>query len=313
MERGREYAQLDTKETYSATPGDDEPRQHKLTAAEQTATASDMMKRAVGYAKDGLAAASLAAIGEVHELKARGLSKSVAANLETVGTAGVIRDTNGNPTHLIFGDQNNSKAIDIDLKNETLNGKTAEELRKASVEQAKDYFNAQCDDMRIKDRDGQEIGPEARKATKELMGAILDGDKAALGEVSKNILKNPELTEKVRSAFEAIQRVGIVNVERDTAGNQHIGLVGLNEAPSINKDGKLEDGHYDYSNRTWNFSPAKNGDRSITNVRDFGLYTTTGEILNGMAKLSAKNQLPAEGAKNMKTLEQAIWTDRLNE
>lgn len=282
------------------------------TPAQQADFAAHLMKGDIVDAKGGLAHASEAALSEVNLMLQKGLMKNMAADLEKDGSAKVERDKDGNPTHLIFGDKDGSKSIDVDVNAGTVNNKNADQLHKESIAQAKEFNDAKFNDGRIKDLKGKEISPEARKALNELNKAMLDGDSEALSKAGKNILQNPALTQAVGKAMESMDPVGNLSFIKDEKGQPHIKVFGTFDELAINKDGKFETANYDYGRNQWKMSEAKEVDSKVKEAANFGLYQVNEEIASDVRYLEMTHKLPVDGRSNMKSLERADWGEVMN-
>jgi len=283
----------------------------KWTPAELADMAANVIKAEVDDYRKGMASASQDALSEVHKMTKSGLLQTMADDLQKDGSATVIRDKNGNPTHLIFNDKEGGKPIDIDITQDTINNKNEATLHQEAVKQAKEFVHAEFDDKRITDLDGKPISAEARDAAKRLMDAVLDGDKAAMSKVGKEILQNPELAKSVAAAFDSVGPLMGIKFDRDSSGDQHIRFAGTEENFSIDKNGSFEDAHFGGVYDQWDYKPAKNIDQSINNTSNFGLSAIKEDIQRDIDWLEFKHSLPADAERNMQALEEANWTDRL--
>lgn len=225
----------------------------------------------VDMARVGLKLASEQALAEVHKVLRDGLMKDTAKALEENSTVQVLRDKEGNPTHLLFDARFGSRAIDIDVKAETLNNKSIEELHKDAVSQAKEYSHAEFDDPRIRTEYDREITPQGRSLGKALKDAMFDGDKDAVGKIAKEILRDPDATAAAADALNAVDMHTNVMIIRDQKGRQYIKLDSLDGDLAVDKDGKFQKVSPNADGSGWRFSEAKDVDRDMNETAKMAL------------------------------------------
>ena len=183
-------------------------RLHQLSASQIEEANAKSLADKVNDIRSGNASAGGIALQEIHEMKDGNYLQGMARDLEQSGSAKVSYGKDGEVEHLIFNAKDGGAPIDIDVKGDKVNGRSADQLRVDSVQQSKEYLAASLADPKIKDSTGKPLSAETQEAAKQLMGALLDGNIDSLTKTAQDIMKNPQMAKDIESAY---RRISIPN------------------------------------------------------------------------------------------------------
>lgn len=289
----------------------DEPRTLNPLSPHEIAEANaSFLTKDVGDIQKGSAAASQAVLSEVHEMQLGGYLPEVAKEIEKSGNAKVVYGTNGELQHIVFNDADGKPPVDIDLQHESINGQSSEQLREASVRQAKDYIAAGLADPNMTDASGKPLSSEGQKVTNQLVGALLDGNSDTMTQAAQQIMKDPTLTKSVEDVLNRIQFPSTISFAKDEHGQPYIKANSLNEFQSmiIPASGPARAAEFDYTGKE---VPSASLDlkTAMRAASDWALTEDSSQIQSSQGYLSMVERLPKDGFTNMKHLE-AEYTSR---
>jgi len=184
----------------------------------------DLLNSDVEKFQKGDVGASLELLKDINYLDFNNGLDKLLTKMEDSGQVQVVKDDKGNPTHLIFNGDGTHADVDLNLKDGSINNESKFDLRDDAAKQAKEYLADKLADDRFrtdpthKTDDVVVPSPEGRKATTELMSALIDHDSAKLKELSQEILNDPALLGNVKSALSQLQE-STIKVGVDAKGN----------------------------------------------------------------------------------------------
>jgi hypothetical protein len=251
----------------------------------------------------GNAAASEAALREVLDMKNGGFLKEAAQDLKESGNTKFTYGANGDIEHIIFNSSDGKSPVDMDLQHEQINGKSSAQIREAEIKQAKEYFAAALSDPKMTDTSNRQLSPEGQAAAKNLMGALLDGDVAAMTKAGQQIMKNPEMAKTTQAVLDRIQGQGLITFQTDEKGQLYMKAnTGEGDAVIVPASGAASAASFDVWGKRDN-SQHPTLDTTLKSASAFSLTEASSQIDSAEGYLEMVDRLPADGYTNMKDLE----------
>jgi hypothetical protein len=278
-------------------------RGHQLSSSQiEDANAQTLTER-VNDIRRGTAQASESALLEVREMNAGNYLQGMAQKLQDSGSAKVSYGKDGEVEHLIFNGKDGGAPIDIDVKGDSINGRSAAQIKESSVQQSKEYVAASLADPKVTDSSGKPLSAETQEQANKLMGALLDGNVDNLTKTAQEIMKHPEMARTIESAFDRINVASPVSFGVDDKGHSMMQTnEGLLKSVIVPADGKA----YAVSTDAWGkaqFAKSADLQKTMTEVSDQEQYVNSDSIRSAQGYLKDVDRLPADGYTNMASLE----------
>jgi hypothetical protein len=264
--------------------------------------ASSLTENATKIQK-GNAAASEAALREVLNMKNGGYLKDVAQDLKESGNTKFTYGANGDVEHIIFNSSDGKSSVDMDLQHEEINGKSSAQIREAEIKQAKEYLGAALSDPKMTDASNRPLSPEDQAAAKELMGALLDGDVAAMTKAGQQIMKNPESAKSTQAVLDRIEGSRVIEFQTDEKGQLYMKANTPDfDAVIVPASGAASAADFDFWGKRDN-SQHPTLDTTLNSASAWSLTEASTQIDSSEGHLEMVDRLPADGYTNMKSLE----------
>lgn len=274
----------------------------QLSPRELAANNAQLLSREVEDMRKGSPSEGRSALSGIHEMQREGLMPLLVNSLEKSGNAKIQYGQNGEPEHIVFGADGNK--TDIDLKNDTINGKSDAQLKSETISQANDYFSSALSNPRLFNS-GDMLNPATQAKVKDLMSAYFDGNVQKMTNAAQEILKDPSEAKLVESALQRINIPGSIRVANDkfgqlfmqtTTGNSDTVVIRPNGAATAYNAGLY--GEPDFS------KPA-NLSKAMDNASNQALFVASDSVRSAQRYLEMYKKLPADGYSNMGSLERA--------
>jgi hypothetical protein len=265
-------------------------------------------------AKHGNADATKNMLDEIHDLQKTGQLGDVAKDLAASGVK-ITYGKDGQVQEIVFDAKpgeakSGSTPLDIDVAHDTVNGKSSDQLKDASVKQAKEFIAAALADPKADG--GKPLSPEALAEANKLVKAMFDKDMGAVAKIAQEIMKDPKLTDSIGNA---LGRAGTgMGFSQD---GSYLRLSdGSDKSVIVKRTGevlKVDNDTLDPTSRNHIFigepygKPLAAGDPFINSLGDQAIARTTATIQEAEKHLfgpESKETPPLDAYTNMTSLEQ---------
>jgi len=294
---------FEKSENLQYSPSSDEIDGRDISPAVIADANAQLISRDVENMRKGSAVEGRNALSGIREMKREGLLPMVAERLQDSGNAKIQYDANGEIEHIVFAGKD-GKQSDINVQNETVDGKTDAELRRDSVKQVNEYLSAAMADPMLALR-GYDLAPSTQEKVSNLMSSYLKGDVQAMTSAAQLIMKNPVEMQVVDEALNRITIPSTFGFGKDQNGKSYLQTrTGNLQTVVIPESGRAAAYQTDLYGRP-DFARVANLTTSMKSASDQALFVVGDNVRSAQLYLTMFGKLPADGYTNMKSLERA--------
>lgn len=300
---GRSFDSSFSSESLKNSPSSEEVDGLEISPKVIAESNAQLLSREVENLSKGSISEGRSALSGLREMKREGLLPAVAEQLQQSGSAKIQYDANGDIEHIVFPGKD-GKQSDINVQHETINGKTDNELRRASVTQVNEYVSAVMTDPFLAQR-GYDLAPSTQQKVSNLFSSYLKGDVDKLTSSAQEIMKNPVELKVVDEALNQASLAETFSFGKDPNGKPYFFTrTGDWRTVVVPEGGRAAAYKTDPYGRP-DFSNITSLPNSMKSASDQALYVMSGSVRSAQDYLKMFNKLPADGYTNMKSLERA--------